>query len=167
VPVDLNKVVREVVSDLEVGIEKKGGHIEVGNLMTIDADPSQMRQLLQNLIGNALKFSKKDVPPVVKIHGKVIYDEGSTPDNGYYQITIEDNGIGFDEKYAERIFDVFQRLHGRQEYEGSGIGLSICRKIVERHNGKIMAKSSPGKGSTFIVTLPIKQKKGGENGYSG
>jgi signal transduction histidine kinase len=158
VPVDLDKVTREVISDMEVG-----------NLKTVDADPLQMRQLLQNLIGNALKFSKKDTTPIVKIHGEVIPSNNDNPhtytSNGeIYQLTIEDNGIGFDEQYADRIFDVFQRLHGRKEYEGSGIGLSICRRIVDRHNGKIMAKSSLGEGAYFIVTLPFKQKNGGNNG---
>jgi signal transduction histidine kinase len=112
-----------------------------------------MRQLFQNLIGNALKFSKKDVSPIVKVMG----DHAGNTD-GSYQITIEDNGIGFDEKYTNRIFGVFQRLHGRSEYEGTGIGLSVCKKIVERHGGTITARSKVGQGTSFIVILPSQQK---------
>jgi signal transduction histidine kinase len=165
-PVDMNQIAQDVLSDLEVGIERSGAHIEINNLTTIEADPLQMRQLLQNLIGNALKFAKNDTPPKIKIQGEIIHPKhGTTAVNGdFFQLTVQDNGIGFEEKYAERIFDVFQRLHGRNEYEGSGIGLSICRRIVDRHHGKIKAKSAPGKGSTFTITLPIKQKKGGDNG---
>jgi signal transduction histidine kinase len=164
VPVNLTKVAHEVISDLEVLIKQKNGRVEVDDLITIDADPLQMRQLLQNLIGNALKFSKEDTPPIVKIYGKVIHPkDGETPEK-LYELTVEDNGIGFEERYADRIFGVFQRLHSRKEYEGTGIGLSICHKIVERHNGKIIAKSSPGEGATFIITLPLKQKEGGSYG---
>ncbi len=167
-PVDLAEVTEEVISDLEVRIDETGGKIDVGNLTAIDADPTQMRQLLQNLIGNALKFSKKETPPFIKIYGKMLDAEtGNKDDNApgkeLFQLTVEDNGIGFEEKYAERIFGVFQRLHGRKEYEGAGIGLSICRKIVDRHRGEIMTKSSPGKGSIFIVTLPLKHNDGGNN----
>ncbi|MBI5098872.1 MAG: PAS domain-containing protein [Nitrospirae bacterium] len=162
VHVDLSVITKEVLSDLEVRIEQTGGRVEVGDLPTLNADPLQMRQLLQNLIGNSLKFHKKDEPPVVKISGSFINSNGNNPTIGLddgkpYQIMVTDNGIGFDEKYAERIFGVFQRLHGRQEYEGTGIGLSVCKKIVERHGGTITAKSTPGEGTTFIVTLPVKQ----------
>ena len=157
VPVDLDRVVREVVSDLETRIEQVGGRVEVGDLPTIEADPTQMRQLLQNLIGNALKFHKENEAPLVKV-----YAEPLDGRDGWYQIMVEDNGIGFDEKYLERIFQVFQRLHGRDKYEGTGIGLATCRKIVERHRGSITAKSVPAQGATFIVTLPIKQFSGDE-----
>ncbi|HHN63734.1 MAG TPA: hypothetical protein ENK09_00025 [Nitrospirae bacterium] len=155
-PVDLKMVFNEVVNDLEVKIQESRGRVEAEGLAIIEADPLQMRQLFQNLIGNALKFRKKSEPPVVKIKGVFLEPE----DNGsgrLYRITVQDNGIGFDERYADRIFGVFQRLHGRNEYRGSGIGLSICKKIVERHRGRIMARSSPGEGSTFIVLLPEKQ----------
>ena len=166
-PVDLKKVAEEVSSDLEVRIEQTGGCVEIGELPTIDADPSQMRQLFQNLIGNALKFHRPEEKPVVKIYsknysltggsfiieGKQIHTDG---DNSC-EIVIEDNGIGFEEKYLDRIFTVFQRLHGRAEYEGSGIGLAVCRKIVERQGGTITASSQPGKGSAFFITLPVKQ----------
>ncbi|MBN1930490.1 MAG: PAS domain S-box protein [Desulfobacterales bacterium] len=159
--VDLNQVLQAVLLNLELLIEQTKGRIEFDELPTITGDATQMRQLLQNLIGNALKFRRKDVTPVVKIQAQIFKSvkkktsENSSTSN-VCQITIADNGIGFDEKYADRIFGVFQRLHARDVYEGTGIGLAICRKIVERHHGDIAAKSIPGKGSTFIVTLPIK-----------
>jgi PAS domain S-box-containing protein len=164
-PVDLAEVTREVVSDLEVRIEQAGARIEVDKLEVIDADPLQMRQLLQNLIGNSLKFIKKDEPPVIKVSGIFVNGTGKNRGNhssvrDSYEITVEDNGIGFDEKYTDRIFGVFQRLHGRSDYEGTGIGLSICKKIVARHNGSINAQSTPGKGTRFIVVLPVKQTEG-------
>lgn len=165
-PVDLNKVVEEVLSDLEVLIDKEGARIEVGDLPTIDADSTQMRQLLQNLISNALKFHQEETL-IVKIYGIIIdRDDSTQPPSGEShigqncQIIVKDNGIGFDEKYLDRIFNVFQRLHGREDYKGTGIGLAVCRKIAERHGGDITAKSTLGQGATFIVTLPIKQPKG-------
>ena len=111
--------------------------------------PTQMRQLFQNLIGNSLKFRKPDVPPVVEV-------EAPLDDSGC-RLVVRDNGIGFDEKYIDRIFTAFQRLHTRDEYEGSGIGLALCRRIVEHHGGTIAAKSSPGQGATFEITLPTKR----------
>lgn len=154
VAVDLLQVTQEVLSDLEISIQQTGATIEIGELPVIDADPLQMRQLLQNLIGNALKFHQKEIQPVVKIYSKILYDsEHVSPEQ--CQIIVEDNGIGFNEKYLDRIFNVFQRLHGRSEYDGTGIGLAICRKIVERHQGSITARSEPGRGAKFIVTLPI------------
>lgn len=165
--VDLAKVAREVLSDLEIKIEQTGGTVKLGDLPTIDADPLQMRQLFQNLIGNALKFHRKGESPVVDVQVCMLDNqEDGSVGNGHAvlcQITFEDNGIGFDEKYADRIFGVFQRLHGRDEYEGTGIGLSICQKIVERHEGTIKAKSATGKGAKFIITLPVKQSKGGSH----
>ena len=153
VQVDLTAVKQEVLSDLEVRILETGGHIaETDKLPVVNADPLQMRQLFQNLIGNALKFSRKDTPPLVKISCRRVSGNGNG--KAGYEITIEDNGIGFDEQYADRIFGVFQRLHGRNEFDGSGIGLSICRKIVLRHGGDITAKSIAGQGSRFIFTLP-------------
>jgi light-regulated signal transduction histidine kinase (bacteriophytochrome) len=152
--VDLAQVTQEVMSDLEVRIQELGGQVDVENLPRIEADPTQMRQLLQNLVANALKFHRQDQPPVVKVYA------GNASHNGLCQIFVEDNGIGFDEKYLDRIFQVFQRLHGRVEYEGSGVGLATCRKIVERHRGMITARSAPGQGATFIVTLPVRQPQG-------
>lgn len=152
-PVDLSTVANEVLSDLEIRIQETQGKVEIEHLPTLNADPLQMRQLFQNLIGNALKFNKKNEPPLVKVS----VNRNDTSEKAYCQLKFEDNGIGFDEQYADRIFGVFQRLHGRNEYEGSGIGLSVCRKIVERHGGMITAKSSPGEGAKFIVTLPVNQ----------
>ncbi|MBN1219351.1 MAG: hypothetical protein JXM69_10515 [Anaerolineae bacterium] len=148
--VDLNRIASEVLTDLEGRIEESGGQITVGLLPTIEADAVQMRQLLQNLIGNSLKYHQPGKPPLVKIRAKI--------NNGWCELTIEDNGIGFDEKNLERIFHVFERLHGRGKYEGTGIGLAICRKIVvDRHRGNITARSTPGEGTTFMVTLPVQQ----------
>lgn len=163
VSVDLNKVAREVVSDLEVRIEQTKARVEIGPLPAVEADATQMRQLLQNLIGNALKFHRKDETPVVKVFartpaGTEVFRRGVTMPQRY-ELCVEDNGIGFDEKYLDRIFTVFQRLHGRGEYEGTGVGLAICRKIALRHGGDITARSEPGKGATFIVTLPSQQPK--------
>jgi two-component system, LuxR family, sensor kinase FixL len=159
--VDLNEILREVLGDLEVRVEQTGGRVEASLLPSIAGDPIQLRQLFQNLIGNALKFHKPDVPPVVRIHHKIIKSstifnlDSSAAD--LCQIFIEDNGIGFEEKYLETIFTPFSRLHGREEYEGTGIGLAICRKIADRHGGTITATSQPGEGTCFIVTLPVKQ----------
>ena len=150
VPVSLRQVAQEVLSDLEVRIEQTGARVEVGELTTIDADPLQMRQLLQNLIGNALKFRREYAKPVIALKTHANGD-------GCCRLTVEDNGIGFDMKYLDRIFGMFQRLHGRDQYEGTGVGLAICRKIAERHGGQITAQSSPGQGATFIVTLPVHQ----------
>jgi light-regulated signal transduction histidine kinase (bacteriophytochrome) len=156
-PVDLNKVTTDVLSDLEVRIQESGGRVDVSSLPTLSADPLQMRQLFQNLISNALKFHKDDQQPVITVSAA---EQAGTS----FQITIEDNGIGFDEQYAERIFGVFQRLHGRQEYEGSGIGLSVCRRIVERHGGSIEARGTPGEGATFRIVLPAEHAEGESNG---
>ncbi len=131
--------------------------------MTIEADPLQLRQLLQNLIGNALKFHRPDVPPHITIEVQRLF---ATDDHclgqvrEICQLAVRDNGIGFDEKYLDRIFNVFQRLHGRHEFEGTGVGLAVCRRIAERHGGSITAHSRPGEGSTFIVSLPVNHFKG-------
>jgi PAS domain S-box-containing protein len=157
---DLEKLTREVVSDLDESINQYGGRVEIADLPHIHADPTQMRQLFQNLIANAIKFHRVNVPPIVAIRGERV-DIPLTDSNGEpvptCRILVQDNGIGFDEKYLDRIFQVFQRLHGRDEYEGTGVGLAICRKIAERHGGAIAATSRVGEGSTFIVTLPIGQ----------
>ena len=120
--------------------------------------------MFQNLIVNALKFHQEGRTPVVRIRSpparpRTEASSGNNQANGLCQITVEDNGIGFEEKYLDRIFVLFQRLHGRTAYEGTGIGLAICRKIADRHGGSITAKSTPGEGSTFIITLPLKQPK--------
>ena len=159
VSVDLERVVREVVSDLEVQIEQQSGRVEVGHLPTIQADPLQMRQLFQNLIANGLKFHRIEEPPVVKIEGKFVpgrqqRKSRTSAAEEQCRIVVEDNGIGFDEKHRDRIFGVFQRLHPRDVFEGTGIGLALCRKIVERHGGQITARSTPGHGSVFETLLP-------------
>jgi signal transduction histidine kinase len=155
VPTDLKGATLEVISDLEARIEQVGGRVELEELPTVDADPLQMRQLMQNLIGNALKYHRPDVTPVVKVSSKPLPDES----HELCQILVEDNGIGFDEVYTDRIFTIFQRLHGRTEYEGTGVGLAVCRKIAERHGGSITARSRLGEGSSFMVTLPVRQTK--------
>ncbi|NEO38940.1 MAG: GAF domain-containing protein [Moorea sp. SIOASIH] len=162
VATDLAQVVQEVLSDLELRIQQSGGVVEVGELHTIEADPLQMRQLLQNLISNGLKFRPEPRGNLVKIYSQLLQESvplsyGGATVNERCQIIVEDNGIGFDPRYRDRIFQTFQRLHGRSEYEGTGIGLAICRRIVERHNGSIMAESIPGQGARFIVRVPIKQ----------
>ncbi len=162
--VDLNKIIHEVMTDLEVKIEQNGATVKTGRMPTIQADPLQMRQLLQNLVGNALKFQKEDEAPVVEIRGKHLRPGdrllgGDFADEDVCQIVVKDNGIGFDEKYLDRIFDVFQRLHPRGVHEGTGVGLAICRKIVDRHGGTITARTEPEHGATFIVELPVRQDK--------
>ncbi len=144
---DLGEIAREVTSDLEGAIEAADATVEIGDLPTAVVDEPQIRQLLQNLISNAIKFRREGVPPVVRIEGEVR--------GRYAEIRVSDNGIGFESRYASRIFRVFERLHGRGEYEGTGIGLALCRKIVERHGGTISAESTLGSGSTFTVTLPL------------
>ncbi|MEZ4732800.1 MAG: ATP-binding protein [Caldilineaceae bacterium] len=153
--VDLNLVVVDVLKDLETSIEQQRGAVEVEPLPTIAADPSQMRQLFQNLIGNALKFRRPDRTPVVRISSQLQPTEAVS--GKIYSIFVADNGIGFEEKYLDRIFQPFQRLHGAHLYEGTGMGLAICRRIVERHGGKLNAQSQPGLGATFIVSLPVAQ----------
>lgn len=150
ISVDLTHLTSEVLSDLEGQIRRTGGNVEVEDLPTLEGDPLQLRQLLQNLIGNALKYHRSDAPPHVRVYAK----EGSE----MVQIFVEDQGIGFDQKDAERIFQPFQRLVSRSEYEGSGIGLSICQKIVERHAGSIAAFGRPGQGTTMMITLPVHQR---------
>ena len=153
--VSLEEIAQEVAKDLEARVMEVGGRIVIGPLPTIDADPLQMRQLLQNLIGNGLKFHRKGVPPVVSVYGMIL-DE---PGDSLCEVVVSDNGIGFEEKYADRIFTMFERLHGRGSYEGTGIGLAICRKIAQRHGGDIRATSEPGEGATFIATLPINHQE--------
>ncbi len=150
--VNLGDIVHEVVGDLEGRIDASKGRIEISDLPTIEAEPFQMRQLFQNLIGNALKYCRNHVPPIVTISAQIM-DAGCHKASGrrYWQIEVTDNGVGFEEQYADRIFGIFQRLHGKADYEGTGVGLAICKKIVDRHNGLITAKSVPGQGATFIV----------------
>ena len=125
-------------------------------LPVIEADPLQMRQLLQNLIGNALKFHRPGQPPMIKVWGEA---GQNTNQQDCIHLMVQDNGIGFEEQHVVKLFQPFMRLHGRSAYEGTGMGLAICRKIAERHNGTITAKSQPGQGTTFIITLPRQQRR--------
>lgn len=163
-PVDLNEVINQILVDFELRIQEKNAAISVAPLPVIEAVPLQMSQLFFNLIGNALKFSLQDRPPVIQLTVSEMSEQetlgyfpyapyGAT----YYHIAISDNGIGFEEKYAQHIFEVFKRLHGRDVYPGSGIGLALCRRIVDNHQGHIFAASVPGEGTTFHVMLPKQQ----------
>jgi len=147
--IELTRIASEAVTDLELQIQEAGASVEVEELPEIEGDAGQIRQLFQNLIGNALKFSREKEPPEVRIFGEIV--------EGTCRISIADNGIGFDEKYLDKIFQPFQRLHTGKEYSGTGIGLAICSKIVDRHQGTITATSVVGRGSTFTVTLPQRQ----------
>jgi len=158
--VDLRKSVEESLANLEVLVQ--GARVEVDALPVVEGDPNQMIQLFQNLIGNALKFQRPNEAPQVKVYARGLGQADSAKGKAY-EIYVEDNGIGFDEaKYLEKIFQPFQRLHGKEEFEGVGMGLAICKRIVERHGGNLRARSKPGKGAVFIVTLPEKQGSRGE-----
>ncbi len=160
VSVDLSKQMGQVLADLETTIEEAGGVVEYDDLPVLEADESQMRQLAMNLITNALKFRKPEVPPKICISSREIPDPNdSEASDGWCEISFADNGIGFSNKYADRIFTIFQRLHSRSSYEGTGIGLATCRKIAERHGGEIEADGAPGEGATFRIRLPLKQEK--------
>lgn len=159
---DLNEVLSTTLADLEILIEEKGAEVTISRLPKIEAVPGQMRQLFQNLISNALKFSKANSIPKVKIWSELVSEKSfkAVPSSKgeFVRIFIEDNGIGFDEVYLDKIFTIFQRLHIRTDYEGTGIGLAIVKKIVEKHDGIIGATSKEGVGSTFFIILPIHQK---------
>lgn len=162
---DLNIVLKDVLSDVEMEVQKKNANIVVDkDLPVIWAIPSQMRQVFQNLISNSLKFSKEGVPPEIRITGKkctgaeVFGLNKKMPNDSFFRIIFTDNGIGFDPKYAKEIFVVFKRLHSYHDFEGTGIGLSICKKIIEKHNGFITAESTLSQGATFTITLPERIK---------
>ena len=162
VPVDLSKTCEDILGDLQIAIENAQAKVTCGDLPIVDADPLQMRLLLQNLVGNALKFRRKDVPCEIKISAVLLDAIEAQKKFGLRsgrvcEINVADNGIGFEMKYLDRIFAIFQRLHGRNEYDGTGVGLATCRKVVERHSGVITAKSAQNQGATFIVALPVKQ----------
>ncbi len=149
VGVDLGVLTAEVLDDLEAQVEGAGARVEVGELPTINGDPLQLRQLMQNLISNALKFRRPDVVAEVTITAETVGDR--------VRLTVADNGIGFEPQYSRRIFRVFERLHGRSDYPGTGIGLALCQKIAERHGGDIVAHAVPGEGAAFTVSLPVRQ----------
>lgn len=151
-PIDLNRIIGDVLSDLEGRIQAASGRVQIGNLPTVEADEIQMRQLFLNLIGNAIKFQSPGVSPVVQITAAV----DSTRSPQFVEIQVDDNGIGFEQEYADRIFQPFQRLNGRSAYEGTGLGLAICKKIIERHHGSIEVKSAPGEGASFTIRIPAK-----------
>lgn len=159
--IDLTILFKEVCSALSESIQEKQAVIEIGNLPVIQGSTIQLQQLFINLVGNALKYSKPHVPPLVKIHAEKVPDSAigiqtGTEDSDYWHISIADNGIGFDQEHASKIFEVFQRLHNKDEYAGTGIGLSICKKIVQAHRGFITATGDSGVGSVFSIYLPVK-----------
>jgi PAS domain S-box-containing protein len=159
---DLSIILKEVLSDLELKIEETNSQIKVERLPVIEAVPQEMKQLFNNLINNSIKFRNQERSPLISIKSRGIDKSDKAKyhlplNRNFIQIEINDNGIGFEEEYAERIFQIFQRLHGKTEYAGSGIGLAICKKIVDNHEGVIFAKSHLGKGSSFIIILPEKQ----------
>jgi signal transduction histidine kinase len=159
--VNLNEVVKDAVADLEITIKEKQADINVSQLPELEAIPGQMRQMFQNLLSNALKFSKANIPPVINIFSEPVNELSlkAAPDQKgkYVRIDISDNGIGLDESYIDKIFVIFQRLHGKTQYEGTGIGLAIVKKIIEKHNGIIGVKSKEGEGATFTIVLPLHQ----------
>lgn len=160
--IDLNLLLKSILTDLEFPIEESGAKILIGELPVIDGIPSQLRQMFTNLLTNAIKFRKTGLHPIIEISAhksdRQEKEAHFLPAEGdYFQFDISDNGIGFDQEYEQRIFQIFQRLHGKSEYPGSGIGLSICKRIAERHNGIIYARGNQGSGATFSVILPEKQ----------
>jgi len=155
--VNLEQVVRQVLIDLDWQVEQKQAKVEISDLPVVEADVGQITQLFQNLISNALKFHSPGRNPEINIYSP--YPKNKTDNEGMCEIRVQDNGIGFNEKYLERIFQPFQRLNQNESFEGIGMGLSICRKIVDNHGGTITAHSAPGKGTTFVVRLPKNQFK--------
>jgi signal transduction histidine kinase len=164
VPTDLSQVVNDVLSDMEVSIQNKAARVSVDPLPALVAVPSQMHQLFQNLLSNAIKFSKPTVTPTVHVSHQVVKGNtvpGTKPIERaamFHKISVEDNGIGFDQAYTDKIFVIFQQLHNKMEFGGTGIGLAVCKKIVENHGGYIAAESKPGVGSTFTFYLPATER---------
>ena len=163
-PVDLSAVMASVTGDFELIIHEKNAAVTIGKLPVIEAVGLQMNQLFYNLLGNALKFSRPGIEPEITIDVQAITEEDAyqhvqkiIPGSNYYHITFADNGIGFEVKYSEQIFEIFKRLHGRSIYPGSGIGLALCRRIVANHNGALYAESEPDKGSVFHIIIPGRQ----------
>ncbi len=155
--VSLAKVLTEVLSDLQIRIEETDAKVEFAELPTIECEPMQMRQLLQNLLGNALKFRKPGVAPIITVSATTTEKVDLTSGIPQVVLTVADNGIGFDNQFKDQIFTIFQRLHSRNDYEGTGIGLATVRKIVERHGGNIDADGQTNVGAKFHVTLPVQQ----------
>jgi light-regulated signal transduction histidine kinase (bacteriophytochrome) len=161
VKTDLNNIISEVKADLELKIEETTATIKSDQLPVIDAIPMQMRQLFTNLFTNAIKFKRTNTSPEIEIRSTLLSDEERENihlrPGRYHKISVRDYGIGFDQEFSMKIFQIFQRLHGKAEYPGSGIGLAICKKIVENHHGRIYAESELGKGADFVVILPEAQ----------
>jgi light-regulated signal transduction histidine kinase (bacteriophytochrome) len=159
--VDLSFVLRQVLSELEISIEETGAVIEYNDLPEVECQMSQMKQLFSNLVNNSIKFRKKEVKPHIVVSSSLLSNDakisyGLNPDSKYYEIAVKDNGIGFEDEYSAKVFQIFQRLNGKSEYPGSGIGLAICKKIVDHHNGIIVANGVPGEGAVFTIVLPEK-----------
>jgi PAS domain S-box-containing protein len=159
--IDLNDIVNELIEDFELVIAEKQARILTGDLPCVDVNKGQIRQVFQNIVSNSLKFSRKDIPPVIQIHSVRIREKSFSSkmqtDGPWCLISIQDNGIGFDDKYVQHIFSLFERLHSKDKYEGTGIGLAIAKKIIEKHNGLITAVSGEGKGAIFQIILPVSQ----------
>jgi len=160
--INLNTILAEVKADLELKIEETTAQIHAEKLPEIDAIPMQMRQLFTNLFTNAIKFKKPNEAPQIHISSRILRDDEKEfhhlmPNMNYIEITVQDKGIGFDQEYSQKIFQIFQRLHGKAEYPGSGIGLAICKKIAENHRGLIFAKGKQGEGAAFMIILPESQ----------
>ncbi len=162
-PTDLNALLNELLLDFDEAISRQQAVVDIGPLPVLDTIPTRIRQVFQNLISNALKFVKVGVPPLITITGERIetraIDGVPAPTGGFLRLVVQDNGIGFDEKFLSRIFVIFQRLHNRSSYEGTGIGLAIAKKNIDRHHGLISAQSRPGEGARFILVLPISQNQ--------
>lgn len=164
-PVDMNMLLQNVLSDLEVGLQEKNAVVNAAQLPVIEGNITNFQQLFQNLLTNAVKFAHPDRQLEITISYEILKGKElsvvkeNRSDEEFCRINIEDNGIGFDQAYAERIFLIFQRLHGVSEYSGTGIGLAICKKIVDSHHGYIMAYGDPLKGASFVIILPLKQKR--------
>ena len=170
--VNLKTAVESILGDLEIAITEKSAQINVGDLPTVRGDKSQLEQVFLNLLSNALKFQSEGVTPVVNVSAQDATEEETkdlllSEEYEWTKITVSDNGIGFDQSFAEKIFAPFQRLHGRSEYKGTGIGLAVCRRIVERHNGQITATSAPGKGATFSIIMPKDSEPFGSSNNNG
>ncbi|HVG41077.1 MAG TPA: response regulator [Chitinophagaceae bacterium] len=159
--INLSTIIKESLSDLELTIKEKEAEVIIESMPEMDVIISQMRQVFYNLINNAIKFSKEGINPVIKIESEVVEDlainSSTSVDGDFCRITVSDNGIGFEEKYLDKIFTLFQRLHPSEMYEGTGLGLAIVKKIISKHNGIITATSKEGEGATFIIVLPLKQ----------
>ncbi|OQP64078.1 PAS domain-containing sensor histidine kinase [Niastella vici] len=167
-PTDLNIILKELLDDFELMIADKKAKVLYDNLPVLEVIRGQIRQVFQNLISNSLKFSKEDEPPIIKIKASYLASKSFTsPEKTagpFCLLTIEDNGIGFEDKYAGIVFSLFQRLHSKDSFEGTGIGLAITKKIIEKHHGLIQVKSIVGKGTTFMIVLPLKQQLNGNTG---